>query len=136
VQIQTLILGAMLVVLLALFGDDLIRQWNPENKFDAVLMVEIDDEKLSEKDVVVKSLKQGGYVTINVKLAREISPSFDFNFAVLGKDDTFLITPALLNWVAWNGWTFHESSGRTWIFKKSVCYLQSGSLLVYRKCAQ
>jgi hypothetical protein len=116
-----------LIVLAAALGLGLLGSSGCEfsHKGDRILIVEIADEDvkgkdLSELQVVQKALEVGGKITVNVSIARQVDVNFDQLYTVTGTDGTFLLLPAILNWVGGHGWNLKEAFPlvETWIFVK------------------
>jgi hypothetical protein len=91
------------------------------NNGDKILIVEISKEKdeLSEQEVIEKSLKKGGMITINVDLARKIDENFDEKYAVMNSEGTFFSNPALLNFIGDNGWNYNSGGLGSYYFTQS-----------------
>ena len=80
-----------------------------------VLIVSIVEESPSgtqatQVKTIEQSLVRGGQIVIDVKTARQIDQEFDNKFAVIEQDNKFIIRPALLNFIAANGWSFKHVS--------------------------
>lgn len=90
---------------------------------DHVLLVQLASEdeaadELSELQVVRDSLERGGSINVNVSTARQIDKEFDAKYAVMNTEGSFLILPAVLNWVGGNGWHLVGPSLGGWLFTK------------------
>jgi hypothetical protein len=92
-----------------------------EEKGDKILFVQIgkDKDDLSEQAVIEESLKKGGQITINIALAREIDKDFDEKYSVSDSEGSFLIRPALLNFIGDNGWNYKEAGLGRYTFTQS-----------------
>ena len=88
------------------------------NKGDKILIVEIAEKNADVSDVslVKEALTRGGMIVISVDIARQIDSEFDEKYTTSGNSDSFLITPALLNFVGGNGWSFVQTTVRNEYF--------------------
>lgn len=111
------------LVLLALIAAPALGGCLQQSAGDRVLLVQLagEDEaadELSELQVVRDSLERGGSINVNVSIARQIDKEFDASYAVMNTEGTFLVLPALLNWVGGNGWRLVGPSLGGWLFTK------------------
>lgn len=85
-----------------------------------VLIVKVDTEadSIQNAEMIMKSLKSGGMVCLNVDICRELDPDFDREYAVAGADGKFYGLPATLNFVASKGWKLQEVIAGTYLFRK------------------
>lgn len=79
------------------------------NKGERVLIAQFRADDSSNAQFVKETLRMGGEITLNVETAREIDPDFDNKYAVSDKDGKFLTRPALINFIAGNGWNFKQT---------------------------
>lgn len=86
-----------------------------------VLIVKVDTEadSMQNAEMIMKSLKSGGMVWLNVGICRELDPDFDRKYAVAGENGQFYGLPAILNFVASKGWKLQETViAGTYLFRK------------------
>lgn len=108
------------LVLIALVAMPALGGCLQQNKGDHVLLVQLagDDEEPSELQVVRDSLERGGSINVNVSVARQLDKEFDARYAVPDTEGSFIVLPALLNWVGGNGWHLVGPSLGGWLFTK------------------
>jgi len=81
-----------------------------QNNGESVLVVRVvsDANEVSETALAKSALQSGGEISINVALARELDIEFDAKYTNCNADGKFLVQPALLNFIAGNGWSFKQ----------------------------
>lgn len=88
---------------------------SPYGKGDKILIIEIlsNDEgsEVSEAGLVKSALTDGGYLSVNVDILREIDPMFDEKAATSDSNGQFLVKPAILNYFGSAGWHFVQVFG-------------------------
>ena len=79
----------------------------PEEKPDKgekVLIVSISRTDVSEVSMVRASLEKGGMVTLNSSVATQIDPLFEEKYTVSNNQGSYLVKPAILNFIGGQGW--------------------------------
>ena len=87
-----------------------------------VLIVILKDKEnqVSDETMIKQALDKGGFITLDVEIARKLDKEFDQKYTATGSDDKFLVTPAILNFVGGQGWNLLQMQplGQQFIFVK------------------
>lgn len=91
---------------------------------DKILIVTVDsDEDITGIEQVKESLGKGGKINLDVKTCRDIAPDFDEKYTASDSEGSFLVQPAILNFIGGNKWKLVDTYGLGWnvafVFTKS-----------------
>ena len=85
-------------------------------------MVEFDNDSDMDVATAAEVLKKGGKAILNVPLCRKLDADFDSKYAVANKEGNFFSVPAVLNFVAGNGWKLNSVTLNTYLYQKGISH--------------
>ena len=78
------------------------------SKDSRVLVVEFCDEGKADLEQVKEGLAKGGFIELDETVAKNIATDFEEKYVCLDSDGYYRVIPALLNFVAGQGWAFQQ----------------------------